>query len=140
MKTNFITDLLTGEVYRKYKEGREVMDPNPIAAPLRFKREPTYFEQVRNQVKFEISQAASNQGFDTFEEANDFAIGDDFEPLSRHEETYGPDGLSDFERGSFQIPVEGGEDPPSGGPEGGGKPPAKPSKDKKPDLDSGDVD
>ncbi|AZL82989.1 hypothetical protein [Apis mellifera associated microvirus 53] len=129
MKTHFIPDLDTGELLPKHVDGLEQMDPNPAAPNLRFKRQPSYFEQIRNQVKFELSQAAQDKGFETFDEANDFNIGDDFEPYSQHEETFGPDGLSDFERGRFVEPTQGG-DPQD---QEGEVPPAKPSKNKTPD-------
>lgn len=135
MKTNTIIDKISGEIKKRFNGRREVMDPNPIATPLKFKREPSYYEQIRESIRRELSDAADARELDTFEEANDFAIGDDFIPYSRHEETFGPDGLSDFERGHFTEP-QGGD--PKG--QEGEDPPAKPSKDKKPSPDPDPLD
>lgn len=131
MKTNTILDKISGEIKKRFNGRREVMDPNPIATPLKFKREPSYFEQIRDSVRRELSKAANDRDMDTFEEANDFEIGEDFVPYSPHEERFGPDGISDFERGRFTEPDQGG-DPQD---QEGDIPPAKPSKDKKTSQD-----
>lgn len=113
-----VLDLITGEIEDKFTpDGRERMDPNPIAAPLRIKRQPSYFEQIRESVKRELSDAAESLGMETFEEANDFAIGDDFEPYSPYEEQFGPDGRNQWDiaqdhvRGAETQSQKGGNPP-----------------------------
>lgn len=60
--------------------GAEVLDPRPIEIPVALRRSETISEQVRRLVSHEISAMAHNQGFETFEESNDFYIeGEDLE-------------------------------------------------------------
>lgn len=72
---------------RKLDEaGREVLDQTPIA--LRVKRRVvTDFEDIRNIIRREISDAASRGGAETFEEANDFDVDDEVDFSSPHEYT-----------------------------------------------------
>lgn len=64
------------------ERGHEVPDPKPMAVPIHFKRPPSLAEQIKKLVRNELSQQASNNGLESFEEGDDFAIGDDFDPLS----------------------------------------------------------
>lgn len=66
----------------------EFLDPTPVAIPVRFTRPPTRFEEIRAAIQ-QASRLASEEGFETLEEANDFNIGDDFEPDSPYE--FGPE-------------------------------------------------
>lgn len=53
-------------------------DPTPMAVPAGFKRPLTLAEQVRRLVRSErFQQEMERQGFETFEEADDFDIEDD---------------------------------------------------------------
>lgn len=64
-------------------------DPTPIAPPVGYVRSPTIAEQIRTMVRSEGLRAhADSQGMDTFEEADDFNIGDDFDPRSPWEEQF----------------------------------------------------
>lgn len=65
--------------------GQELPDSTPIELPLRFKRPPTLQEQIKQMVRHEVSRTAEEQGFESFEEADDFAVEDDDMPVSRHE-------------------------------------------------------
>lgn len=72
-------------------EGRELMDPTPIAPPIGYKKSPSIAEQIRNMVRSErLRQEAESQGYESFEEADDFEVGDDFDPKSPYEEVFEP--------------------------------------------------
>lgn len=63
----------------------ETPSDKPVAIPARFMRPPTLQEQVRNLVRGEMSRQAAEEGHETFEEADDFDIGDDYDPTSPYE-------------------------------------------------------
>lgn len=63
-------------------DGRELPDQTPVDAPLNWKRPPTLAETIRAHIRAQLSQAASDNGGETFEEADDFDTGDDDEPMS----------------------------------------------------------
>lgn len=72
----------------KYNErGEELPDDTPIELPLKFKRPPTLQDQIKAMVRSEISRQAEEQGFESFDEADDFDVGDGEEVLSPHELT-----------------------------------------------------
>lgn len=76
---------------RHTKEGGEVLDPTPLQPPLGYKRTPSLSEQIAIQVrrmKLELLQDDSIE--ETDEEADDFEVGDDFHPLSPHENDHIP--------------------------------------------------
>lgn len=74
------------------ENGREVLDDTPVALPVSFKRPPTLQEQMRAMIK-QMSIEASQEGAETLEEADDFDIGDDYDPTSPYEVHF--DHLSD---------------------------------------------
>lgn len=80
------------EKIKKLMVGREVfekVDSKPMALPVNYKRPPTLAEQVARLVRSEqLKQAAQNAGNETFEESDDFDIGDDFDPSSPYEEQF----------------------------------------------------
>lgn len=59
------------------QNGHEILDPTPKSIPVGFKRPETLQEQIRRLVRTEVSEAAGANGWDTFEEADDFEIDDD---------------------------------------------------------------
>lgn len=70
-------------------QGRYHPDPTPIAPPVGYQRSPSISEQIRTMVRSEaLRQAADAQGFDTFEEADDFDVGDDYDPRTPFEEAF----------------------------------------------------
>lgn len=97
------------------KDGNEILDPTPVALPVRFQRPPSLVDDVRRLVAQEMSRVAMDQDFDSFEDADDFDIDDDDQPRSRHElpENYPPVKGFDFK----PKPPEVKEEP---------KPPAEP--------------
>lgn len=64
----------------KYDEkGREILDPQPLAVPAGFKKPAPLADQVRRLVRAQLSDIAASQGYESFEEADDFDVDD--EPL-----------------------------------------------------------
>jgi len=61
--------------------GHELLDSEPLAVPLQF-RQRSYFDQVREFIKRELSGQSRDNGQETFEEADDFDVGDDYDPSS----------------------------------------------------------
>lgn len=77
----------------KYDEfGRELPDPTPKAMPVGFKRPETLDEQIRRLIRTHMSDMAEDQGFETFEEADDFAVEEDdqFDPETPFEMEFDP--------------------------------------------------
>lgn len=72
-----------------YKKLLEQPDPTPMQPPLGYKRAPTLSEQIRQQVlAAKLDSLAELE--ETEEEADDFEVGDDFTPLSAHENDHVP--------------------------------------------------
>lgn len=65
--------------------GREQPDPTPVAPPVGYKKVPTMVDHVRALVAHELSQAAAAAGHESFEEANDFDVGEEYEPETPYE-------------------------------------------------------
>lgn len=63
-------------------DGKEYGDPVPMAPPVGLTRSPSLAEQIRSMVRRELSEAAHDQGMETFEESEDFEVDDD--PLDPH--------------------------------------------------------
>lgn len=72
--------------------GGEILDPIPMAPPVGYKRQPTMVEHIRNIVRSErLAQEMAAAGFDTFEESEDFEVGDeDADPASQWENDFDP--------------------------------------------------
>lgn len=70
----------------KYDQyGRELPDPTPVEVPLAFSRPPTIQEMIKQYIRRELSNQAQDQGAETFEEADDFDVDEDSDPLSLYE-------------------------------------------------------
>lgn len=65
--------------------GREMPDPSPVAAAVGYIKQPSMVDHVRALVARELSQRAEDLGAESFDEANDFDVGDDVEPESPYE-------------------------------------------------------
>lgn len=73
------------------EKGREIPDPLPLEPPIGYKRSPTIAEQLRAMVQGEaLAYAARNAGKETFEEADDFDVDDEFDPRSPYEVIFEP--------------------------------------------------
>lgn len=67
--------------------GHEIVDPKPVAIPAGFQRPETLAEQVRRLVR--TSKMSDDDVLDeTWEDAIDFDIGDDFDPKTPWETVY----------------------------------------------------
>lgn len=64
--------------------GQLVPDPVPMAPPVGFRPQPSLPELIRQQVRLASLEAARN-GDESFEEADDFDVGDDVELKSPYE-------------------------------------------------------
>lgn len=71
-------------IERHTKEGAERLSPTPMQPPLGYKRAPSLAEQIRQQVLAAKLEELSHLE-ETDEEADDFNVGEDFEPSSPHE-------------------------------------------------------
>lgn len=73
------------------QHGRVYLDPTPVAPPVGYVRHKPMHETIREMVRSEaLRQAAENAGLETFEDADDFRIGDDFDPMSPYEYNFDP--------------------------------------------------
>lgn len=71
--------------------GRELHSGIPVAPPIGYKPSPTITEQLRQMVKSEfMAREARKAGMETFEEADDFEVGDDYDPRSPYENDFEP--------------------------------------------------
>lgn len=104
---------------------REKLDDTPVAIPLKFRRVETQADRMRRIIREEMSRAAEVQGYETFEEADDFSIPDDYDPSSPYEMSYeqelngyvaGNQGSAEAEEGNAG---EGGSETPDGVQQGG---------------------
>lgn len=66
--------------------GSEVPDPVPMEPPVGYVRRPSLADQIRDMVRSErLRQEALSAGAESFDEADDFEVGDDFDPESPYE-------------------------------------------------------
>lgn len=83
-------DAETGEMIVNEK-GQEVPDPTPMAPPVGYVKQQSLAEQIREMVRSEkLRLEVEAQGLETFEEADDFDIGDDYDPSSPYENEFDP--------------------------------------------------
>lgn len=71
---------------RQTRDGAEIPDEVPLAPPVGYRREPSMVDHIRSVIMGEqIRRAAHAAGYETFEEADDFDIDEDYEPGSEFE-------------------------------------------------------
>lgn len=75
---------------RHNENGEEILDPIPMQPPLGYKRTLSLSEQIAQQVRLHNLALQDDAIDETDEEADDFEVGDDFEPLSPHENDHMP--------------------------------------------------
>lgn len=71
--------------------GREKPDPTPMAPPIGYQKTEPLHVRIKRMVQSELSQRAADEGFDTWEEDQDFDVDDDYDPSSPYEETFDPE-------------------------------------------------
>lgn len=74
------------------EKGHEIPDPTPLRLPIGFKEPESLQSQIQRMVRGELSRAASENGFETFEESDDFEIEDDdqFDIVTPYEMEFDP--------------------------------------------------
>lgn len=71
--------------------GHEIPDPTPVEPPIGYVKQPSLAEQIRQAILSDrLKREAEEAGLETFEEADDFNVGDDYDPSSPYEETFEP--------------------------------------------------
>lgn len=124
------------------KTGAEIHNEPPVAVPANYKRPPTLAEQVRQMCRTHLSRMAQEQGQESWEDADDFEVGDDFDPSSPHELVFDPELERevpksikqdlDAQRKKFDEEITRRKSKKA--------PPPKPKAKKKPEDDEGDED
>lgn len=72
-------------------EGGELGDPTPLEPPLGHRRSLSLAEQIGQQVRIaQLKILEDSMSPETEEEADDFEVGEDYEPLSRYENDHMP--------------------------------------------------
>lgn len=111
--------------------GREMPSPLSIAPPIGYKRTPSLSDQIRQIVISEkLAQEARTQGYESFEEADDFDVPDEDVPVSAFEMEEDFEGDSD--RGAVEDwikarAIEMGFTAPASSAESGGQGQAQPA-------------
>lgn len=73
------------------ERGWEIPDPKPLSIPSGFKRPETLSEQVQRLIRHGLSDIAASQGFETFEDADDFDVEDEhLDPATPYEAEFDP--------------------------------------------------
>lgn len=66
--------------------GHELLDPTPVELPANFRVPETLEQRIARLVRSERAQADLDAaGLETFDEADDFEVGEDFDPSSPYE-------------------------------------------------------
>lgn len=72
------------------EHGWEVPDQTPVAVPAYIKKYDQR-DTIKELIRQALSQEAQDAGYETFEEADDFDVGDDYDPSSPYEEQFDPE-------------------------------------------------
>lgn len=73
------------------QNGGEIGNPVPLEPPLGYKRSLSLSEQIAQQVRIQTLRILEDQAIhETDDEADDFEVGEDYEPLSQHENDHMP--------------------------------------------------
>ena len=80
------------------ERGQLIPDPVPFAPSVKINQKPSLAQQIKEMVRSErLAMEAENMGYETFEEAEDFDVGDDFDPASPYENDFDPSTDRDWE-------------------------------------------
>lgn len=58
-------------------QGRQIPDPRPVEVPVEFQRPLSLQEEIKRYVRQELGRRAADAGAESFEESDDFDVGDD---------------------------------------------------------------
>jgi len=99
------------------ERGRELLDGRPMEPPVGYNPQPSLMDRIRKMVTdAQIQRDLAKAGAETFDEANDFDVGDDFDPSSPWEQYYEPTPFEAFIKEQEQAQkAEPPREPPSGG-------------------------
>lgn len=76
---------------RHNEAGEEILDPTPMQPPLGYRKTLSLSEQIAQQVRIAQLKILEDSAIEeTEEEADDFEVGDDYEPLSKYENDHMP--------------------------------------------------
>lgn len=71
------------------EHGREIPSPLPLAPPIGYQKTDPLHKRIAEMIRSErLAQEARSAGFETMEEADDFDIGDDYDPYSPYEHDF----------------------------------------------------
>lgn len=119
-------------------DGTQKLDPTPIAPPIGYKKAPSMVEIVRDMVRSErLAAEAAAMGHETFEESEDFDVGDE-DPLMRSpwENDFDPPLEQLLQAGREALAQKQAAKPPE--PDTGGKGKKPPKEPPAPVLDAPD--
>lgn len=69
----------------------EYPDPTPMAPPIGYVKQPSLHDQIRAMIRTEkVRQMVMEAGYETPEEADDFEVGDDYDPSTPYEAYFDP--------------------------------------------------
>lgn len=72
-------------------DGRELPDPTPMAPPVGYVKQKSMTDIIREQVRsHHLQMAAEAAGAESFEEADDFDVGDELDPTTPYEAVFDP--------------------------------------------------
>lgn len=89
------------------KKATETLDATPVAIPVKFHRPPTLQEQIARYTRNHLNKIAAQEGKESFEEANDFDVGEDELPPSQHEIEFDARGEAAFEDFAYKALSKG---------------------------------
>lgn len=85
------------------ENGGEVIDPTPMQPPLGYKKTLSLSEQIAQQVRIANLKILEDMALEeTEDEADDFNVGEDFEPYSPHENDHMPS-LGNLKKKALEI-------------------------------------
>lgn len=85
------------------ENGGEIGDPTPMQPPLGYKKSLSLSEQIAQQVRIANLKILEDMALEeTDEEADDFDVGEDYEPLSKHENDHMPT-LGNLKKKALEI-------------------------------------
>lgn len=99
------------------ERGRELLDGRPMEPPVGYNPQPSLMEKIRKMVyDAQIQRDLEKAGAETFDEANDFDVGDDYDPSSPWEQYYEPTPFEAFIKDKeAALKAEPPREPSSGG-------------------------
>lgn len=99
------------------ERGRELLDGRPMEPPVGYNPQPSLMDRIRTMVRdAALQRDLARAGAETFDEANDFEVGDDYDPSSPWEQYYEPTPFEEFIADKEQAQkAEPPREPPSGG-------------------------